>query len=130
MEGVRRRLKRAPSLALLIASLALAARLLVPAGFMPMARGGRVLLVPCSGHGPMMMAMPMQRDPHRGHDGADHRDMPCGFAALADVATGGADFVLIAAALAHGMAQRAMPLPPSAHEARRRLRPPLRAPPA
>ncbi len=72
--------------------LALFARMLVPAGFMPMqGADGAARIVLCSGSGPMTMVMPMagksdhRQDDHQGHDG-DHACPFAGFAALADFA--------------------------------------------
>ena len=57
---IRRNSSRAPArFGVLLAALALFVRLIVPAGFMPMATaGGAPTLVICTGQGPMVMPMP------------------------------------------------------------------------
>ena len=75
-------------LAALMMALAMMARLLVPAGFMPMTGAdGAPTLVMCTGTGPMAMpamarADTRRHDPAQGHD-ADHA---CPFAAMAAAA--------------------------------------------
>jgi hypothetical protein len=111
------------ALAALLLLAAMAVRLAVPAGFMPMRGASGVTLTLCSGHGPMMLG-------HHRSDDSDHSDQPCGFGALSLTATGGADPIQLSAAIAFVEAQIVIApaifritLPP-------RWRPPLRAPPA
>ena len=67
-------LSRPIRLGALLAALALLVRVLVPAGFMPMAAAGGVpTLVLCSGQGPMVMPMPQAMAGMAGMDhGKDH----------------------------------------------------------
>ena len=127
MERVRQIAHGWHRLALVLVAAVLAARLMVPAGFMPMRDGHGAGLVLCSGQGPMMA---MHGGGHGRKDATRHEPPPCGFAALADVAAGGADMALLVAAIAYVVAQAR--LRPSLPCIRRqpRLRPPLRAPPA
>ena len=113
-------------LALVLVIASLAARLAIPAGFMPVRDGSRVAIVPCSGFGPMAMAMPG----HREHAPAgQHDDQPCGFGALAQPTLGGADLPLLLAAIVIAMAAARMRPPIPGFVRAFRLRPPLRAPP-
>lgn len=143
MTSLRRLLSDHRALALWLAALALAVRLLVPAGFMVGIVDGRPVLQLCSGYGPVApppMTMPMAHDGPVAHDGhhrgGDHdrsghaaADMPCPYAALAQAATTPVDpaLLLLAIAFAMGLASRATPRP--AVRDRARLRPPLRGPP-
>jgi hypothetical protein len=131
--SLRRLLLDHRALALWLAALALAVRLLVPAGFMVGTVDGRPVLQVCSGYGPVAsMAMT-----HGGHHGsADHResdhpatDMSCPYGALAQAATTPVDPVLLVLAIAFAMALgvRAMRWP--ALRDRAHLRPPMRGPP-
>lgn len=130
MGGQRLLIRRYPIIAALIFAAALALRVLVPGGYMPVAADNRILVQICTGtpDGPdaMLMAIP----------GLEHKQQPgnaaqgkCAYADLAEAMTGGADPVLLAAALAFALAlalSLALTLPPMK---RVRLRPPLRGPP-
>ena len=114
----------------LLATCALAVRLIVPAGFMPVAGAGMQF---CSG------TMPAAAMPDMAHGGSDHHDggksegraeMPCGFAVAGLAALGAADPVLLLAALAFAFLLAVMAVAPVPSLSRVRLRPPLRAPPA
>lgn len=126
MSELRRYLRSRPWLAALVIAAALALRVLVPAGFMPTVADGRVTLTLCSGVAPApMVRMPGMMH----HEGGDRAQSPCAFADLALPMSGGADPVLLVAALAFVMAvavRRVVPLAPRAFA---RLRPPLRGPP-
>lgn len=110
--------------AVLVLLLALGVRFAVPAGFMPMHHDGAVVLTLCSGHGAMMLG-------HRGNhdDAGDRHDQPCGFGALSLSATGGADSIQLAAAIAYVEAREPAALAALPVRLAARLRPPLRAPP-
>lgn len=128
MTGLRALLTRHPSLAAIIVAAALLLRLAVPAGFMPVADHGRILIAICSGTGPATRMIAMPGMAH--HDEGGAAKSPCAFADLALPALGGADpirlaellaFILVAALLL-AVAVPAAPAP--------RLRPPPTGPPA
>ena len=141
MTSLRRLLLDHRALALWLAALALAVRLLVPAGFMVGTVDGRTVLQLCSGYGPVAppamttpMTMPMAHG--GGHRGGDHdrsghaaADMPCPYAALAQAAATPVDPVLLVLAIAFAMALAARATPRPALRDRAHLRPPLRGPP-
>ncbi|MGU3315586.1 DUF2946 family protein [Sphingomonas sp. M6A6_1c] len=135
MTSLRRLLLDHRTLALWLAALALAVRLLVPAGFMVGSVDGRPVLQLCSGYGPVApMAMAMA---HGGHHGSgDHResdhpatDMPCPYAGLAQAATAPVDPVLLVLAIAFAMALGVRATRWPALRDRAHLRPPMRGPP-
>jgi hypothetical protein len=75
------------------ALLAVLARVIVPAGFMPAQDGGRFLaVVLCTGYGPVDAVLDLETgEAHRGgkipsHDGSTDEDAPCVFAAAAPLA--------------------------------------------
>lgn len=116
----------------IVVALALAMKLIVPAGFMPTISGGHFVISICSGTGPMTMAMAM---PGMDHDKTDKNgqhskaDMPCPFTGLASPSLAAADVLLLAAAILFAMALGiravvALRTTPSPY-----LRPPLRGPP-
>lgn len=130
MRAARSLLMRYPAIAAALLLSALLARVLVPAGFMPVASGGTVTLQPCPGTMPATPA-PMAGMHHGGakHEAPAKAEQPCAFAGLAAPALGPADGVLLATAPAFVFLVAvlgSMPTPPvpPAH-----LRPPLRAPP-
>lgn len=138
-----RLLLRHPLLVALLLACALASRVAVPAGFMPVAGAGGTTLQPCPGTmpAPIAMADMHHTGAHQGgvHQGGAHHgdrddapakaEQPCAFAGLALPALGSADPVLLAAALAFAflLAVTGACLVPGGPTAR--LRPPLRAPP-
>ena len=81
---------------------ALLAKLMVPAGYMPVMAGGSVVLQLCSGFGPetMVAAMPGMAHHHGTRDHPQRGDMPCGFAGHAAPSMAGADPVLLVVAIA------------------------------
>lgn len=130
MNALRRLLARR-HLALLICAAALLLKLLVPAGYMITAEGGRVSLTVCTGLAPSaaVTAMPGM---HHDMPAKDHGkpEQPCAFAGLAAQMLDAIDPTLLAAALAFIIAAalvRVLPAPPRRAAF---LRPPLRAPPA
>lgn len=71
--------KAGTRLAVMLAALALALRILIAPGFMPVtAADGRIVLSLCTGHGPVEMAVPGKapQPAHKTHD-------PCPYGALA-----------------------------------------------
>ena len=103
-------------------ALALAMKLIVPAGFMPTISDGRFIVTVCTGTGPMSMAMP----------GLDHgkSEAPCAFAGLAAPSLAAADAVLLAAAIVFVVALGVQPIGPRKTPDVPHLRPYLRGPPA
>lgn len=91
-------------------ALALAMRMLVPAGFMPSFSSSGVEIVFCSGAGPMKMVMPGSAPGHA-HDGQAPAkpDAPCGFSALGAPSLSGADPIQLAAAVATIMVAGLLP---------------------
>lgn len=127
---LRHHLRHRPALAALLIAAALALRVLVPAGFMPVLDQGRIIVSICSGSGPMTMAIAMPG--MAGHDDAAPDALAgkaCAFADLALPALGGADPVLLAAAIAFVLALGLARVAPPPATAPLRLRPPLRGPP-
>lgn len=129
MHGVRRFLMRRHRLAAWLVAAALAMKLLVPAGFMPVIGAHSITIQLCSGTGPAMMAMPGMA--HHGSGKADHtaKEMPCGFGGLAAPSIGGADAILLAAAFVFIMAAVRRPHSDARQPSPRHLRPPAQAPP-
>lgn len=114
----------------LLVACTLAARLLVPAGFMPVAQGGRMTLALCPGMATAATAMAGMHHGPSPSEGHGRADAPCAYAGLGLSALGTADPVLLLVGLlfAFVLAIRAVvQRPPRASP---RLRPPLRGPPA
>ena len=113
----------------LLFALALLAKLLVPAGYMPTVDGRTLTVAMCNGTEPVTITIPMT-----GETGGKHQsqatDQPCAFSALGSQSLAAADPVLLAAALvfAFVFALFTLPLPPLRRD--NHLRPPLRGPPA
>lgn len=132
MRGMRHLFRRHAGLAWLVVMLALAMKLLVPAGFMPVLGTNGVTIVICSGSGPMTMtmAMPGMATPGGDHDAPAKHDAPCAFAGLAAPSLGGADVIQLAIALAAILALGVLFTPLAQRPVWAFLRPPLRGPPA
>lgn len=127
VHALRRHVLNHPALAALILAAALLLRVLVPAGFMPVNDHGRVVIAICSGTSAGAMTMPGMKH----HDsGGDMAKSPCAFADLALPMQGGADPVLLVAALAFVALLALVRAVPVAPRGPRNLRPPLRGPPA
>lgn len=135
MQGLRRVISAHRALFALLAALALAAKLVLPQGFMlaPTAGGITVMVCADSGSGPATVTIPMKSDALNGagHDaaGAQAKEA-CPYSALGMGGLAATDMVLLVAALAFLLLlgfgpQRALPL-----QTRPRLLPPLRGPPA
>lgn len=133
MTALRRLFAVSPGIAVAILALALAMKLLVPAGFMPTVADGRIVVSICSGTGPMAMVADMPGMAHDAPADMPKQDegagAPCAYAGLMTPSLASVDPLMLAIALlaAKTLASRriAPPLPP----ARPRLRPPLRGPP-
>jgi hypothetical protein len=114
-----------------IIAAALLMKAVLPTGFMPMQRGGTVVLGFCSGYGPtpMAMAMPMKEHPSSPDEHQPKAEMPCAFAGLAMPGLAAVDPTLLALAIAFVLqrAIRTATILPAI--VRLYLRPPLRGPP-
>lgn len=128
---LRRLIRRHRRLAAGLVVLALAMKLLMPAGFMPTVSGGGILVQICSGTSGQMMAMTLpgtagNQDEHP----AAKADMPCAFAGLSTPSLAAADPIMLALAILFAVAavfrapRLVLPASPAF------LRPPLRGPPA
>ena len=117
-----------PKIAAVLIALALALKLMGPAGCMPVAAPGQMMVLVCTEFGPQHVAIDAPGMPAKPDDTAK-MDQPCAFAGLGLAWLPGAAPVLLAAALAFiltlGFAAAVQPrLTPARH-----LRPPLRGPP-
>ena len=118
--------------------LALSVRALVPAGFMPGGTGerGQVLAISICADGSggdharqVLIPVAGKGSPITGESGGKGPS-PCAFSALSFAALGGADAVLLAAALAFVLALGSAATPPLRLARIAALRPPMRGPPA
>ncbi len=132
MHALRLLLTRHAWLAASLAAAALVMKLLVPAGFMPVASAHAVTIQPCSGFGPerVMAAMPGMDHSDHGKTSHQGKDMPCGFGGLSMPTLAGADIVLLAAAIAYVMAIGIRAESACRVSAAPHLRPPSRGPPS
>lgn len=134
VNALRRHCLRHRHLAAWLVVLALAARLLVPAGFMPVAANGGVTMMLCTGMGPVTAtphAMPgMRHGAPAKQDGHGKAEAPCAFSSVTAPTLGGADPLLLAAAILFVMAVAIRRRTPLRMALREHLRPPLRGPPA
>ncbi len=123
-------IRRHPQLAALIVAAALALRVLVPGGYMPAVDHGVIVVKICTGSPDspqsMLWAVP----------GLEHKQQPadvaqgkCAYADLAQAMTGGADPILLAAALAFALALALLVAATVPPRLAAWLRPPLRGPP-
>ena len=117
--------------AAIVIALALAVKVLVPAGFMPSVAGGRIAVTLCPGAEPAMAAMGGMK--HGSETGDRHegtREAPCVFAGLSAPSLAAADPLLLAAAIVFVMASGfRIAVRPGVTEPPH-LRPPSRGPPA
>lgn len=135
MTALRQHFRLHPRAAAWLLAATLLMKLLVPAGFMPVAEADTIRIELCSGYGPatasmpMSTAMPMQMPMGEHHGGHDKPQPPCEFSVLGAAGLAGADAVPIAGPLLFP------PLPPAAFETaiqplrQAHLRPPTRGPP-
>lgn len=129
MTRLRHHLREQRWLALWLVGLALAMRIAVPAGYMPMFSGKTVAVALCSGYGPMQMAMPGTVS-HPDKPGEhDKSAAPCGFSGLATPSLGGVDPIVLVLAIAFIIATAVITVPPRRVVPATYLRPPLRGPP-
>jgi hypothetical protein len=117
--------------ALWLIALALAMKVLVPAGYMPAVSDGRMIVQLCSEGGPKTMVMNiagLKQAP--GEDGHEVKaDMPCAFSGLSAPLLGSIPPALTAGAILVILALGLRPLAAPAAAATPHLRPPLRGPP-
>ena len=132
MTPIRASLFRNALWVMLLVAVALLPRALVPAGYMPDsgARSFSVMLCNSASGETVRVDIPVDA-PASGHDkGQPGTDHPCAFGALAGMATGGADTVLLAAAIRHIVLLGFVPVAVPSLQGIFHLRPPLRGPPA
>ena len=135
MQALRALIRNHARLTLVLLALALAVKAVVPAGFMLSAGGDRLLTVTiCSdavgAAEQVQILIPGKKDARSDHSKAADKGQPCAFAGLGHAALGGADPVLLAAALVFILLVGLAPLPAPPHRDLPFLRPPLRGPPA
>ncbi|WP_240950325.1 hypothetical protein [Novosphingobium sp. ERN07] len=114
-------------------ALALAMKLAVPAGFMPVMSGGQIVVAMCSGSGPMTMAIAIPGlKQGKSESGGEHdkADAPCAFAGHSVPSLGAMPELLLAVAMAFIVALGLRPLAFPASPEPPYLRLHLRAPPA
>lgn len=114
-------------LALLVAVLALAVKALVPAGYMVSAPGRTLTITLCADASGQMLTHTVELP---GKPAPTDKTPTCAFAALGFAALGGADPVLLAAALVFILLVAFTAAAPPLVAAAGHLRPPLRGPPA
>jgi hypothetical protein len=113
-------------------ALALLLKVAVPSGYMLDTHSGAIAIVACSGMGPMQMAaMPAMADhgAHGPHKRSDKAELPCAFAGLNAASVAAADPLLLAIAIAFGLALVFRRVVPPVVATALHLRPPLRGPP-
>ncbi|VXD02574.1 conserved hypothetical protein [Sphingomonas sp. T1] len=136
MTPLRRLLRDHPALAAWLVVVALAMKILVPGGFMPVVANGVLTIQLCAGAGPVSAATPvpvhaampgMTHDPDKTQHAG--REMPCAFSGLTTAGLAAADPVLLALAIAFVVATVFRAATPVVARAPEFLRPPLRGPP-
>lgn len=135
MTRLRALTRRNVRLTLVLLALALAVKALVPAGFMIAPSGDRFLTVTICADASgvakqVQIAVPGKKPAGGDHAEAGDTGQPCAFAGLGLSALGGADPVLLAAALAFILLVGLAPLPSLPTRDLPFLRPPLRGPPS
>jgi hypothetical protein len=132
VDPIRRLVLDHRALALFLVLVALLARLMAPAGFMPTMQDGTITISICTGNGPATMPLALPgTDDKTDHGGSPHQgeDHPCPFGSLAGHALGGADPVILAAALLLAFAAALFFRAPVLLTNPAYVRPPLRGPP-
>jgi len=122
-------------LSLVLVVLALAVKALVPAGYMISSTGERFLTVTICADASgtpkqMRIAIPDKNETGGDHSEAVDKTQPCAFSGLGHAALGGADPLLLAAALAFILLVGLAPLRSPPARDIPFLRPPLRGPPS
>ena len=131
MRTLRHFFRARPALAAILLAAALCLKLFLPAGYMPVASGGDMVIALCSSAAPAGETVTI-RIPHKqGHEDApDSARHSCAFAPLAAVALGSVPPAIVLAALlfAFVVAMRGQPL--LLRPACARIRPPSQGPPS
>ncbi|MEG3179338.1 DUF2946 family protein [Sphingomonas sp. LT1P40] len=118
-----------PRLAAALIALAVLMKIVVPAGFMPVMDGGKMIVMVCTGMGQQQVEIDVPGMPAK-EDGATRTAaQPCAFAGFADALLPGADPVQLAAALVFILALGFVAVVLPALLRPRYLHPPLRGPP-
>lgn len=105
-------------------------KLLVPAGFMPVASAGGITIEICNGSTPAQMTIIIPGMAHRqGQPEQAGKEMPCAFAGLSAPSLAAADPLLLAIAIAFVIAVALRVTVPEPASTPAYLRPPLRGPP-
>lgn len=127
--GVLRRFILSHQLAAsVLIALALAVKLVAPAGFMPVGGAGQLMVLVCTEFGPQRVAIDVPGTPAK-PDEAAQSDQPCAFAGMGQAWLPGADPIQIAAALAFILTLGFVAVAGPRLVARRHVWPPLRGPP-
>lgn len=135
MSSLRAFILRKAQLALVFLALSLAVKALVPAGYMISSAGERFLTVTICADASGTLKQMRIAIPDKDQTGSDHpeaadKSQPCAFSGLGHAALGGADALLLAAALAFILLVGFAPLRAPPARAIYFLRPPLRGPPS
>jgi hypothetical protein len=132
MASFRRQLMQHRLLALWLLAAALAMKLLIPAGFMPVFSAGTITIELCGGHGSQTVTLATADTAgHHGDrdSGPGKSEVPCAFAGLSVPSLAGADPILLVLAIAFIMGLGYLPRLPFALGETAHLRPPTRGPP-
>lgn len=128
MGSVRILVRQHKWLASLLVACVLFAKVLIPAGFMPVVGSQGIVVQLCNGVGAetVTIAIPGKSGPID----QNKADSPCAFSGLAAPVLAGADPVQLALAILFILAMGLRAAQPIALRSRHHLRPPLRGPPA
>lgn len=135
VSSLRALIHRYAQLTLVLVALALAVKALVPAGYMISSSGERFLMVTICADASgtpkqMRIAIPDKNETGGDHSEAADKSKPCAFSGIGHAALGGADSILLAAALAFILLVGFAPLRAPPADDLAFLRPPLRGPPS
>ncbi len=110
-------------------ALALATKLVVPAGYMPVERGGTITVMVCTGMGQQRLEIDVPGMPAKPDGASRVAGQPCAFAGLGLDMLPGVDPVLLAGALAFVLALGFVGVAVVRVDRGRQLWPPMRGPP-
>lgn len=110
-------------------ALALAMKLVVPAGYMPVERGGTITVMVCTGMGQQQVEIGVPGIPAKPDGASRVAGQPCAFAGLGLDMLPGVDPVLLAGALAFILALGFVGVAVVRVDRARQLWPPMRGPP-
>ena len=131
MDRIRQYFKTRPSVAVLLIALALAMKVLVPAGYMLAPSSKFLTVLVCSGTNmdPVTIKVPMAPTaPDTGDSDTAGKEV-CSFSGLGLAGLAATDPVLLAAAILFILAVGFLPVQPALQAITAYLRPPLRGPP-